>query len=92
MTGRLPLPIYMTRQDPSRNMARFYVISLAPTLFGEVSLVRNWGRIGSRGQMMVETFTTADAALEASDRLARVKRRKGYHSPCPTGQVPAATI
>ena len=79
--GRLPLPIYMTRKDPSRNMAQFYVIALAPTLFGEVSFVRNLGRIGSSGQMMVETFPSANAALEASDRLARAKRHKGNHPP-----------
>ncbi|MGB3389974.1 MAG: WGR domain-containing protein [Pseudaminobacter sp.] len=30
-----------------RNMARFYELSVEPTLFGEVALVRRWGRIGT---------------------------------------------
>lgn len=91
MTVQLPLPLYMTRHDPLRNMARFYVISLVPTLFGEVSVLRNWGRIGSRGQIMVETFRTAEDAIAASDRLGMNKRRRGYRSPCPDLQPPAAT-
>lgn len=91
MTGQLPLPLYMTRHDPARNMARFYVISLVPTLFGEVSVLRNWGRIGSRGQMMVDTFQTAEDAIAASDRLGKIKRRRGYRPPCPDAQPPAAT-
>jgi hypothetical protein len=31
----------------SRNMARFYVLAIEPTLFDEMALVREWGRIGS---------------------------------------------
>lgn len=40
----------------SRSMARFYTLSTEPTLFGETSLVRNWGRIGSGGQRRVDLF------------------------------------
>lgn len=41
--------IDLVRIDPKRNMARFYGIALQPTLFGEVSVVRCWGRIGTKG-------------------------------------------
>ena len=74
----MPEPLYLTRSDPSRNMARFYALSLEPTLFGEVSLVRNWGRIGARGQMRTETFDHSDAATAAFEHLQILKLRKGY--------------
>lgn len=78
MTENLPDPLHLTRCDPDLNMARFYVIALEPTLFGEVSLVRSWGRIGSRGQMMMETFAEVRDANAAAVRISRVKRRRGY--------------
>jgi hypothetical protein len=40
-------PPHLHRIDPARNMARFYVLSIQPTLFGGASLIRNWG--GSEG-------------------------------------------
>jgi predicted DNA-binding WGR domain protein len=78
MTEHLPDPLHLTRCDPDLNMARFYVMSIEPTLFGEVTLVRSWGRIGSRGQVMMETFAEVQKAAAAADRLRRVKRRRGY--------------
>ncbi|TAX62854.1 WGR domain-containing protein, partial [Rhizobium ruizarguesonis] len=42
-----PYRLYIERIDPSKNMARFYALSIEPNLFGETSLVRSWGRIGS---------------------------------------------
>jgi predicted DNA-binding WGR domain protein len=34
--------------DPARKMLRFYVLQVAPNLFGEWCLLRVWGRIGRR--------------------------------------------
>jgi predicted DNA-binding WGR domain protein len=73
-------PIRLTRRDPARNMARFYEIVIAPTLFGEAALVRNCGRIGTRGRVMTETFPDAGVAEVAGEELARTKRRRGYRS------------
>ncbi|MFG1366037.1 WGR domain-containing protein [Xanthobacter versatilis] len=73
--------LHLRRIDPARNMARFYVLFLQPTLFGETSLIRNWGRIGTRGQAMMETFDENTAAGEAFARLERRKRRRGYAAP-----------
>ncbi|MGO7014944.1 WGR domain-containing protein, partial [Rhizobium johnstonii] len=41
-----PYHLYIERIDPSKNMARFYALSIEPNLFGGTSLVRSWGRIG----------------------------------------------
>ncbi|MGN7871829.1 WGR domain-containing protein [Paracoccus sp. 22332] len=42
--------------DPSRNMARFYGLGIAPDLFGSVVLIRTLGRARRRGQKESETF------------------------------------
>ena len=39
--------------DPVRNLYRDYRLSIEPTLFGEWSCVREWGRIGSPGQVQI---------------------------------------
>ena len=39
--------LVLERRDPSRNMARFYVLAIEPTLFDDMALVREWGRVGS---------------------------------------------
>jgi predicted DNA-binding WGR domain protein len=71
-------PIHLRRIDPSQNMRRFYTLAIQPTLFGGASVVRNWGRIGTNGQSMVETFDSNEEAVSASKRLERMKRRRGY--------------
>ena len=38
--------IHLARIDAEKNMERFYKLDVQPTLFGEWSLVREWGRIG----------------------------------------------
>ncbi len=73
-----PDHLSMTRRDPILNMARFYAIVLQPTLFGEVSIIRNWGRIGTKGQAMVETFATETSAERQAAIIERQKRRRGY--------------
>ncbi|MGL3214034.1 WGR domain-containing protein [Bradyrhizobium sp. BR 1433] len=58
--------IMLTRIDDRRNMERFYKLDIQPTLFGEWSLVREWGRIGRAGTVRVETHGsrgTADVAM-----------------------------
>lgn len=73
-----PDPVHLRRVDAARNMRRFYRLSLQPTLFGGVAVVRNWVRIGTNGQTMMQTFDDRAKAGEAFDRLKRTKRRRGY--------------
>ena len=74
----IPEPVHLRRIDLSQNMRRFYSLSVQPTLFGGASVVRDWGRIGTRGQSMIETFDTSDEADSAMLNLERTKRRRGY--------------
>ncbi|MGV1760567.1 WGR domain-containing protein [Rhizobium sp. A41-96] len=70
--------LYCQRIDKTRNMARYYALSMQPTLFGEISVVRCWGRIGKRGGEKAELFTTEKEAIAYFLELARRKRAKGY--------------
>ena len=71
-------PIHLTHVDPDQNMARFYEMSVQPTLFGEATVFRNWGRIGTRGQSMMVTYPGANEAAAAVSKLERQKQRRGY--------------
>ncbi|PRD43548.1 WGR domain-containing protein [Phyllobacterium phragmitis] len=71
-------PVHLRRIDPSQNMRRFYTLAIQPTLFGGASVIRNWGRIGTNGQSMMETFDQAEDAETTMAKLERTKRRRGY--------------
>ena len=65
--------VYLTKIDASRNMARFYLLDLQPTLFGEWALVKEWGRIGQAGQRRIIVYAGQEAAALALER--ELKRR-----------------
>jgi predicted DNA-binding WGR domain protein len=58
-------------------MARFYCVDAAPTLFGEVSVLRTWGQIGTHGRMSVETCATPGEAETVAARTLRQKATYG---------------
>ena len=66
------------RMDPSQNMSRYYTLCVQPNLFGGFSLILNWGRIGTGGQMRLELFDNEDNAQEVHDRLISSKLKRGY--------------
>ncbi|ULJ82023.1 WGR domain-containing protein (plasmid) [Rhizobium sp. C104] len=73
-----PYRLYIERIDPSKNMARFYALSIEPNLFGGTSLVRSWGHIGSRGQQKINIFDSEAKAVDLLLTLLRRKRSRGY--------------
>ncbi|MFG1404401.1 WGR domain-containing protein [Xanthobacter sediminis] len=77
-----PYQLYVERRDASRNVARFYAMSIEQTLFGQACLIRRWGRIGTHGQTMQHSFDQEDEAVQLFLDLLRQKRNRGYH---PTG-------
>jgi len=48
--------------DPAQGIRRFYSLMIERDLFGTVRLVRNWGRIGTKGQEKAEEFDSEDEA------------------------------
>jgi predicted DNA-binding WGR domain protein len=68
----------LRRIDKARNMARGYELSVQPGLFGDVSVLRHWGRIGTMGQSKEYWFRNeAEAANEAA-AILRQKQKRGY--------------
>ncbi len=70
--------LVLERRDEARNMARFYVLSIEPSLFGDLALVREWGRAGHRGRRRLELHRDMEPALEALEKWLARKMRRGY--------------
>jgi len=75
-----PYQLYVERRDPARNMARFYALSIEPTLFGTPRLTRRWGRIDSHGQTKVHHFEREMDAVHMFLDLVRERRARGYET------------
>ena len=59
---------HLHRIDPEANMSRFYCIDVAATLFGDVSVLRTWGRIGTHGRTSIETCASVEEAERAASK------------------------
>jgi predicted DNA-binding WGR domain protein len=70
--------LVLHRIDPEQGIRRFYSLMIERDLFGTVRLMRNWGRIGTKGQELVEIHADEIAAGQALEAVARAKRRRGY--------------
>jgi predicted DNA-binding WGR domain protein len=70
--------LVLDRCDPTCNMARYYVLSIETSLFGDVSLIREWGRIGRPGQRKIELYNSQSRAVEALETWLQRKCRRGY--------------
>ena len=75
-----PTTVDLKRIDPTLNMRRFYRMTIQRDLFGGASLVREWGRIGFRGQSLVDPHDDEGRAVTALLKLAKVKKRRGYRT------------
>ena len=72
------MAIYLTRTEPSLNMARFWAVAVQRNLFGQYVALRQWGRIGTRGQACEEWFDSEKAAGEAAAGFLKAKLNRGY--------------
>lgn len=70
--------LVLYRRDPDRNMARYYVLSIEPSLFGNLAFIREWGRIGQSGQKRVEFHDNRIQAMEALETWLKRKQHRGY--------------
>ena len=76
-------PLHLRRIDPARNMRRFYRLDIQPDLFGRIMLMKQWGRVGTEGRMQAESFESEELAVDAMQRQAERKRRRGYVASVP---------
>ena len=70
--------LVLERVDHARNMARFYVLSIEPTLFEDLALVRRWGRIGSAGRQRIDLHPSRPVAQIELKKWLDLKTRRGY--------------
>ena len=70
--------MHLTRMTQSSNLRRCYRLEIVRGLFGDWGLVRNWGRIGSSGQVRTDWFGTEIEAKDARFKLHMAKAKRGY--------------
>jgi predicted DNA-binding WGR domain protein len=59
-------------------MSRFYRLDVEPDLFGNWSMVRDWGRIGRAGQLRATPTLPRPRRLAAVGRQRQAKECRGY--------------
>jgi len=76
---RSPIKRHLVRPwvDPEQGIRHFNSLMSERDLFRTVRLVRNWERIGTKGQEVVEIHRDENAAGQGLEAVARAKRR-GY--------------
>ena len=70
--------LILERVDPARDMHRYYVLSITPSLFGHTALVREWGRKGQGGQRRIELHADDAQAGEELQVWLQRKVQRGY--------------
>jgi predicted DNA-binding WGR domain protein len=64
--------LVLDRADPVRDVARYYVLSIEPTLFGGAAIVRESGRFGTAGPRGLDLYAESyDARIALNVWLAR---------------------
>ena len=51
--------VNLRSEDPARNRHRHYLVSLQRDLWGELVVVKRWGRVGAPGWQNGQTITVA---------------------------------
>lgn len=72
--------VHLVRCDSSRNMARFYRLELRLTLFGEMVLIRRWGRIGTEGRRQECFLADTSDGMRSLQEWCQKKQRRGYRA------------
>lgn len=74
--------LVLERVELWRNAHRYYVLSVEPTLFGDVAFRREWGRLGLRGarngRCRTSLHADEDSALVSLQTWLSRKRKRGY--------------
>ncbi|WP_296479512.1 WGR domain-containing protein [Roseinatronobacter sp.] len=74
----LTLVCHRTTFDARNSLTHFYRVEVSYNLFGEYTVIREWGRVGTRGHHVSLWFANLrDAVLLADDTVNRARKR-GY--------------
>jgi predicted DNA-binding WGR domain protein len=70
--------LFLTRTEPARNIDRYYVVGITPTLFGEWAVLREWGRRGSPGTPRLDSYRRHEEAQSAEQHTIKRRLQRGY--------------
>ena len=72
--------VLLHRINVQKNEARFYLVSVGPSLLDAYAVMRTWGRIGGHQRSMVSPCASAEEAETLADRLVRRRIKRGYYA------------
>jgi predicted DNA-binding WGR domain protein len=72
------LQVILETVNPARNVARYYVLSVEPTLFARDTLIRHRDRIGPPGRQRLQSFDSGGGAGLALEAWLERKRGRSY--------------
>jgi len=67
------MPLF-ARVDSERKIYRSYIVSHTLTLFGEWTLLREWGRVGLPGTVRHRNYEQEEEARKAEQRTIRLRQ------------------
>lgn len=70
--------IALYKIDQKKNMYRFYRMEILADLFGQVCLIREWGRIGRPGRVMTTSSAEQSVIFAQFEKIMRLKSKNGY--------------
>jgi predicted DNA-binding WGR domain protein len=71
---------FLTRTEPSRNIDRFYLVQVMPGLFGDWTVLREWGRRGSPGTVRFASYQQRGEAEMAERCTIKRRLQHGYRA------------
>ena len=79
IAGRIPpMKTHLTRIDREQGIARFYAAMIWPSLFGDFTVVREWGRIGHGGTVRGCAYASEAEARHVAAEIIKAKARRGF--------------
>jgi predicted DNA-binding WGR domain protein len=64
--------------SPVKTWLRLHALAVERDLFGQVVVVRQWGRISTVGRTRLDKYPDEGTAAEAMTKLEASKRSRGY--------------
>lgn len=68
----------LMRTEPGSTTGHFFRMELMPGLFGDWSLVHEWGRSGQPGKIRIDWFDDEAEAKDARFMIQMEKAKRGY--------------
>jgi predicted DNA-binding WGR domain protein len=68
----------MYRDNPRKRQSYFYRVEICWNLFGEYSVMREWGMVGGTARQMIQLFPDLRSASHTADDVRNTTLGRGY--------------